>query len=137
MLQRREKLELSSFRGSVLPRFLESFCALTELRRPVPKRSEANQSDSRASGVSARHLDLSLYVLRAIPAFVGKLESLEVLDLSWNYFRVDAPLDFLIEGCPLLLELRLPYYFAPFPHAQASKAKLLARNPDAKVFAPG
>ena len=46
--------------------------------------------------------------LRAVPAFVGELESFEVLDLCQNYLQIDAAtFDVLIEGCPRLREVRL------------------------------
>ena len=57
-------------------------------------------------------LDVSLNLLgcslRAVPAFVGELESFEVLDLCQNYLQIDAAtFDVLIEGCPRLREVRL------------------------------
>ena len=89
---------------------------------------------------SLRVLSLASCNLRIVPAFVGELESLEALDLSWNNFQIDAPLDFLIKGCPRLREVALrrwPYEGPRTPeslvHLGAFKAKLLAGNPNAKV----
>ena len=90
---------------------------------------------------SLRVLGLQCCYLRTIPAFVGDLESLEGLDLSLNYnLRIDAPLDFLVNGCP---RLRVVNFWkgpigATWPpvslgHLQAFEAKLLAKNPNAKV----
>jgi len=87
---------------------------------------------------SLRELCLARCGLRAFPASVGELESLEVLNLSYNSkLQIDAPLDFLIEGCPRLRWVscsggrgRTPEARA---HLEAFKAKLLARNPEAKV----
>jgi len=57
---------------------------------------------------SLRVLYLHECGLRAVPAFVGELKSLEILDLSYNDFQIDtATLDFLIKGCPRLREVRL------------------------------
>ena len=89
---------------------------------------------------SLRVLSLASCNLRIVPAFVGELESLEALDLSWNNFQIDAPLDFLIKCCPRLREVALrrwPYEGPRTPeslvHLGAFKAKLLAGNPNAKV----
>ena len=58
---------------------------------------------------SLRVLYLHECGLRAVPAFVGELKSLEILDLSYNDFQIDtATLDFLIKGCPRLGDVRLP-----------------------------
>lgn len=46
---------------------------------------------------------LNLYCcgLSTVPAFLGELKSLESLNLSSNAdLQIDAPLDFLVEGCP-------------------------------------
>ena len=89
---------------------------------------------------SLRVLNLSSCGLRAVPAFVGELESLESLDLCNNYaLQIDAPLDFLIRGCPRLREVNLvlnsPYINSKFrAHIKAFKARLLAENPNAKVY---
>ena len=58
--------------------------------------------------------------LRTVPARVGELESLEVLDLGGNDdLQIDAPLDFLIKGCPRLREVRL-FKWAPWtPESRA------------------
>jgi hypothetical protein len=90
---------------------------------------------------SPRLLDLRRCGLHAVPAFVGELESLERLDLSYHHLEIDAPLDFLIEGCPRLREVRLGSGLVPAPwtpetlaHLEAFEAKLLAKNPNAKVI---
>ena len=55
---------------------------------------------------SLRFLDLKFCGLRAVPASIGELESLEDLDLSSYYSaQIYAPLDFLIQGCPRLREV--------------------------------
>ena len=84
---------------------------------------------------SLRDLRLSRCGLRTVPAFVGELESLEILDLSSNDFLIDAPLDFLVEGCPGLSYVNLgePNNPESRAHGIAFKAKLLAKNPDATV----
>lgn len=46
--------------------------------------------------------------LLTLPAFVGELESLELLDLRENDPQICATLDFLIKGCPRLGDVRLP-----------------------------
>ena len=90
---------------------------------------------------SLRHLDLAHCGLHAVPAFVGELESLEYLDLSFNdALEIRAPLDFLIEGCPFLGEVRLnkrniyvSYSSASWVHLEAFIARLRAWNPNAIV----
>ena len=84
---------------------------------------------------SLRVLNLTCCGLRTIPAFVGELESLEFLDLSGNDVQIYSTLDFLIESFPCLREVwlsrmrRTPESLA---HLEAVKAKLLAKNPNAK-----
>ena len=78
---------------------------------------------------------------RTVPFFSSELESLEALDVSWNNFQIDAPLDFLIGRCPRLRLVRLCKKDQGGPwgspesraHLGAFEAKLLAQNPDAKV----
>ena len=84
---------------------------------------------------SLRFLDLSYCFLRAVPAFVVELESLEILDLIFNNVQIFATLDFLIEGYPRLREVRLDRPYTPESRAylQAFKARLLTQNPNAKV----
>ena len=85
---------------------------------------------------SLRVLNLSSCYLRAVPAFVGELESLEVLNLAWSDFEIDATtLEFLISGCPRLREAKLDKPKTPESraHLEAFKARLRAENPDAKV----
>ena len=88
--------------------------------------------------MSLRVLALSDCGLRTIPAFVGELESLVVLDLFGDDFQINSPLDFLIKGCPRLRELKLykeqgtaPWTPESRAHLEAFKAKLLAKNPNA------
>ena len=91
---------------------------------------------------SLRDLNLRYCGLRAVPAFVGELESLESLDLSLNELQIDATtLDFLIERCPRLRVVKLQKRFRAAPwtpesraHLEAFKARLLAKNPNAKVL---
>ena len=55
---------------------------------------------------SLRELDLRYCGLRAVPAFIGELESLEVLHLAWNDdLEIGSPFHLLIEGCPNLREV--------------------------------
>jgi Leucine Rich repeats (2 copies) len=88
-----------------------------------------------------RVLVLSHCGLGTVPVFVGELKSLEILDLSYNDLQNDAPLDFLIKGCPRLRQIWLrerpgapPRTPALLAHLEAFKAKLLAQNPDAEVI---
>ena len=83
-----------------------------------------------------RELNLGNCALRAVPAFVSELESLEVLDLSDNDPQICATLDFLLMGCPRLRELRLDWPKTPESraHLEAFKANLLAKNPNAEVL---
>ena len=91
---------------------------------------------------SLRELDLCWCGLRRVPAFVGELKSLEVLDLGCDEpLQIDAStLDLLLEGCPRLRKVRLPFpgRFIRTPeshaHLKAFKAKLEAKNPKAKVL---
>ena len=73
-------------------------------------------------------------------AFVGELESLEILHLAFNDEQIYATLDFLIEGCPRLRLLYLlkkrdaaPRTPESLAHLEAFQAKLLAKNPNAEV----
>ena len=90
---------------------------------------------------SLRVLILSHCGLRTVPAFVGELESLELLDLSYNDVQIDATLDSLIKGCPRLREVWLcsglhSATWTPATRAQLEvfKARLRAENPNAKVI---
>ena len=52
---------------------------------------------------SLRYLSIADCGLRAVPAFVGELRSLETLHLVYNDdLQLDATLDLLVEGCPRL-----------------------------------
>jgi hypothetical protein len=92
---------------------------------------------------SLRKLLLFSCGLRRVPAFIGKLKSLEVLYLSFNeLLQIEAStLDFLIEGCPRLLHVSFRHVSVirgrPTPeslaHLEAFKAKMRGTNPDAEV----
>ena len=77
--------------------------------------------------------------LRTFPAFIGELESLEILDLRYNDFEVDAAaLDALLKRCRRLCDVHLtkpagPWTAESLAHLGAFKAKLFAENPNAKV----
>ena len=86
-----------------------------------------------------RRLRLSNCGLRTVPAFIGELKSLELLDLSCNdRLQFDAPLDFLIEGCPRLRQLKLGGAHKLTPesvaHLKALHAKWCAKNPATAVL---
>ena len=70
-----------------------------------------------------------------LPFFVSKLQSLERLDLSYNYDApLDASLDFLSRGCPRLREVRLTgVHRGPRAPVEAFAARLLAGKPNVKV----
>lgn len=106
---------------------------------------------------SLRVLGLKNCFLRTVPSFLGGLESLESLNLESNdILQIHDPLDFLIDGCPRLREVTLAKKLRSagtfrwtgvtiFPRVvtqwtpeslvriEAFKAKLRAKNPDAKV----
>ena len=91
---------------------------------------------------SLRELNLYYCGLRAVPAFVGKLKSLEDLELSFAHddAQIAAQLDSLIEGCPRLRKVVLykernrgPWTPKSLTDLAAFKARLLAKNPSAKV----
>ena len=76
-----------------------------------------------------------------VPAFIGELKSLEVLDLNFNDEQIYATLEFLIEGCPRLREVRLMKWPNTEPgtpesltHLRAFKTSLLERNLNAVVI---
>jgi len=89
---------------------------------------------------SLRVLDLSHCGLRTVPSFVGGLQSLERLALFDNDEQIcGATLDILIEGCPCLRQVRLSDRYSSWTpesraHLEAFKARLLAKNPNAKVL---
>ena len=84
---------------------------------------------------SLRVVNLSRCRLRSVPAFIGKLKSLEVLDLSYNLVMICSTLDFLIEGCPSLREMRpregylAAYWTSELEHLEAFEARMLVENP--------
>jgi hypothetical protein len=88
---------------------------------------------------SLRALVLSHCGLRTVPSFVGGLQSLERLALFDNDEQICATLDILIEGCPCLRQVRLSDRCSSWTpesraHLEAFKARLLAKNPNAKVY---
>ena len=89
---------------------------------------------------SLRYRELADCGLRTVAPFVGELESLEILDLFHNDLQIEAKLYFMIKVCPCLREVRLSKRdYAPWTpesraHLRAFKAKLLAKNPNAKVY---
>ena len=143
-LKKLKELSLRACRPSSLPKELGELSAMTSLDL---SRNENLGSTGEAFPAelgkmkSLRVLDLSHCGLRAVPAFLGELKSLKVLNLSCNFnLQIDAPLDFLIEGCPRLRKVYL--YKEHFgdrwtpesrAHLAAFKTKLLAKNPNAKV----
>ena len=144
-LKKLEELELG-YHFSRLPRELGELTALTRLDlsfnknlwyTPIDQVFPAELGKLR----SLRDLNLSFCRLRAVPAFVGELEALEVLDLSGNDgLQFTAPLDYLVTGCPRLREVRLgkgrvrdPWTPGSRTHLAAFKARLLAENAKAKV----
>ena len=89
---------------------------------------------------SLRHLRLGRCGLRTVPAFVGGLQSLEVLALFFNDVQIDATLDILIKGCPRLRSVILgkrsgaaSWTLKSREHLKAFKEKLLAKDPNAVV----
>jgi len=86
---------------------------------------------------SLRALVLASGGLRTVPAFVGELKSLEILDLSYNNRQIYATLDILIKDYHRLREVRLRTGLLSPPqtlaHSKAFEAKLLAKNPNAQV----
>ena len=85
---------------------------------------------------SLRHLRLGRCGLRTVPAFVGGLQSLEVLALFFNDLQIDATLDILIKGCPRLRSVILgkrsgaaSWTLKSREHLKAFKEKLLAKDP--------
>ena len=86
---------------------------------------------------SLRALVLASGGLRTVPAFVGELKSLEILDLSYNNRQIYATLDILIKDYHRLREVRLRTGLLSPPqtlaHSVAFEAKLLAKNPNAQV----
>ena len=91
---------------------------------------------------SLQFLNLGCCGLRTVPAFVGELESLEVIDLSYNYAQITATLDnFVIDGCPRLRKVVLhkksytgPWAPEALAHIEAFKARQLAQNANAEVI---
>ena len=140
-----EVLDLRHCRLSSLPRELGRLSGLTRLdlseNETLGNEGEAFPADL-GKMKSLRELNLSFCRrLSTVPAFVGELESLESLDLSWNReLQIDAPLDFLIKGCPRLRNVRMykgggAYSWTPqsLAHLEAFVAKLLEKNPNAVV----
>ena len=90
---------------------------------------------------SLQELCLADCGLGAVPAFVGELNSLEFLDLSFNDDLQLETLDLLIEGCPSLQLVKLgrsptadPWTEESLDHIEAFIKKLIKKNKDARVF---
>ena len=145
-LKKLEHLVLRSCSLSSLPKQLGELSGLTALKL-IGNKNLGTVPEGEAFPAalgklqSLRDLYLCHCGLRAVPAFVGVLKLLEVLDLSFNGEGICASLDFLIKGCPLLHEVRLlkgpeegPWSSASLKLVEAFRAKLRAKNPDAKVL---
>ena len=138
------KLDLSWNILSSLPKELGKLSRLEELNLSGNALGEEPVDEAFPAALgrlkSLRELDLSSCGLRAVPAFVGELESLEVLSLYSNNVQIDAPFDFVIEGCPRLREVWLLYVLeSQWKDEQQAllktfEAKLRAKNPNAKVI---
>ena len=146
-LKKLEEITLDDCRLSSLPKELGELSGLTKLdlsrnetlgsTLPVDEAFPAELGKMK----SLRVLDLSFCCLRAVPAFVGELESLEIFYLCDNdHLQIHAPLDFLVEGCPRLREVILcksrnrVWDPASLERVEAFKAKLCAKNPGAEVL---
>ena len=145
-LKKLEYLDLSWCGLSSLPKELGELSRLTKLdlggniTLGFTPEDEAFPAEL-GNMASLRKLDLHQCHLRTVPAFVGELKSLEVLDLSFSHEAIVASLDFLIRGCPLLRWVPLFKNFETdswtpesLAHLKAFEKKLLAKNPSAKVF---
>ena len=142
-LKKLEVLNLSWCGLSSLPKEMGELSGLTMLNCHLNKNLGGAPHDGAFPAElgklkSLRELHLSSCDLRAVPAFVGELKSLEVLSLTHNKeLQIDAPLDFLVEGCPRLREVTMHgRWWGPeaLAHIKAFEAKLLAKNPNAKVI---
>jgi len=139
-------LDFACCRLSSLPKELGELSGLTDLHL-VRNKNLGNAPQGKAFSAelgkmkSLRLLDLAFCGLRIVPAFVGGLESLEILGLS-RELQVDAAtFDVPIEGCPRLREVELhkksdeaPWTPEALAHLEAFKAKLLAKKPNAGIW---
>ena len=142
-LKELQVLDLACCRLSSLPKELGELSGLTDLNLAGNMHlGNAPQDEAFPAELgrmkSLRLLALAFCGLRAVPAFVGGLESLEILGLS-SELQVDAAtFDVPIEGCPRLRRAKLyksePWTPESLAHLEAFKAKLLAKNPKAVVI---
>ena len=142
-LKELQVLDLACCRLSSLPKELGELSGLTDLKLAGNMHlGNAPQDEAFPAELgrmkSLRLLALAFCGLRAVPAFVGGLQSLERLGLS-SELQVDtATFDVPIEGCPRLRRAKLyksePWTPESLAHLEAFKAKLLAKNPKAVVI---
>ena len=141
-----ESLNLSYCELRSLPKELGELSGLTKLdlsrNRTLGATLPAGEAFPAELGKmkSLRDLQLNKCGHRTVPAFVGELESLEVLNLSFvAEAQIRTPLDFLIKGCPRLRVVMLHKFTGEGWNAasrallKAFAAKLVAKNPDALV----
>ena len=140
-LQKLEDLGVAFCSLSSLPKELGELSRLTKLNlagnSELGDTSQNEAFPEELKGMtSLQELDLS----GCGPAFVGALESLEVLELSGNDLLIDAPLDFLIWGCPRLRKVTLikeegaePWSAEELVHLEDFERTLLVQNRDAQV----
>ena len=146
-LKKLQDLELTCDLAS-LPKELGELTGLTKLNLAfndeLAIRIPADDALPTESGKlrSLRIVNLVGCAFETVPAFLGELQSLELLDLSSNDdLQIVVPLDFLVEGCPRLREVNLRKGRAPWSpwtpesraHLEAFKPRLLAKNLNAKV----
>ena len=113
-LKKLKVLDLRYCRLASLPKELGKLSGLTKLDLSFNKKLGEmihgrwwglpdNRFPAELGGMtSLRELNLHKCRLYIVPAFIGALRSLEVLDLSENHLCINAPLDFLVSGCPRL-----------------------------------
>jgi hypothetical protein len=145
-LKRLETIQLRYCRLFSLPKELGELPGLTKLDLSFNRSlGNAPPSESIPAALgklkSLRVLNLRCCGLRSLPAFIGELRSLEMLDLSFNDFQIDDTIDVLIKGCPLLREIGLykglrtvPWAPESRAHLEVFKAKLHVENPKVKVL---
>ena len=144
-LKKLETVNLGRCDISSLPKELGELTGLTKLDLTLNEnlgnapQDEASPAEPRKMK-SLRHLRLGRCGLRTVPAFVGGLQSLEVLALFFNDVQIDATLDILIKGCPRLRSVILgkrsgaaSWTLKSREHLKAFKEKLLAKDPNAVV----
>ena len=143
-LKELQVLDLACCRLSSLPKELGELSGLTDLNLAGNMHlGNAPQDEAFPAELgklkSLRVLDLSHCGLRTVPSFVGGLQSLERLALFENDEQICATLDILLEGCPCPRQVRLSDRCSSWTpesraHLEAFKARLLAKNPNAKVY---